>query len=319
MPDYSVEQWLAVVCGRAPQPSFDYVVVAFPSDEVRSEYLSSVASRPESEVRVLLRTFLGESRSIDALDALHLKSIQAQEAWAGTSPVDDGGHPRFTEYERRVIMRATGQSANPTWEGLTWVLDLLPHWPVQAIETIRAYLLAHAQVLPDLRIAALADARDLIRSRYVLGGSLAPQELIETLLALPSRDFEFFVAAIFRRRGFATEVTPAQKDRGKDVIARRDGETIYIECKNWRGRVDSDVVAGLTGRVEIDRVTRGIVVGTSGFTTGPASAQEVASRSPDRITLVSGEQLLPLCNEAFGSDWPRRIDHLIDTERGVGG
>jgi hypothetical protein len=32
-------------------------------------------------------------------------------------------------------------------------------------------------------------------------------------------------------------VTPAQKDGGKDVIAKKRGEVIYIECKNWRGRV----------------------------------------------------------------------------------
>ena len=112
------------------------------------------------------------------------------------------------------------------------------------------------------------------------------------------------------------EVTPAQKDGGKDVIARRPHEVIYIECKNWRGRVDSDVVAGLVGRVETHRVTRGIVVGTSGFTVGMASATAVAAESPARIALTTGRDLIEALNATLGTEWHLRLDRLLQEERG---
>ncbi|WP_395939865.1 restriction endonuclease [Arthrobacter sp. CAN_C5] len=129
------------------------------------------------------------------------------------------------------------------------------------------------------------------------------------------REFEFLVAHIYRRMGYEVEVTPLQKDRGKDVIARKPGEVVFIECKNWRGRVNSDVVAALTGRVEMDRVTRGVVVGTSGFTSGHASATEVASFSPARMSLCDGDTLVRLLNQHCGSEWHRRLERLVFEER----
>ena len=192
---------------------------------------------------------------------------------------------------------------------------MLPHSPQEAINAIHSYVLAHAQVLPDIRHSGLADAAELIRSRYILQGSESVESLTNLLLALQSREFEYLIAHLYRELGYEVEVTPFQKDRGKDVIARKSGEIVFVECKNWQGRVNSDVVVGLTGRVEIERATRGVVVGTSGFTSGPASATEVASLSPGRITLSDGAEIIRLLNQLSGSEWHLRVERLISAER----
>lgn len=316
VPEYELDEWVAVVQGQLAQPSPNYIVVMFPSDEVRDTYLSTITVRSEQEVRSVLRTFLGDSRTVELIDRLHLDSLKARRRLitegAASHPTNDLS---FTEYDRRVIGFFAGASATPTWEGITWVLDLLPHFPQQALQAVHAYLLAHAQALPDMRISGLTDAADLIRSRYVTRGSASMEVLQQVLLQLSPRDFEFLVAHLYRHQGYDVVVTPAQKDGGKDVIARKPHEVIYIECKNWRGRVDSDVVAGLVGRIEAHRVTRGIVVGTCGFTAGTASATAVAAESPARIALTTGNDLIAALNATLGCEWHRRLERLLQEER----
>ena len=314
MPSYELEEWLEIQRGSTPQPSPDYLLAAFPTDDIRAAYLDTAADRPEDEVRSILRNFLGVSRSIDLHDRLHLAFLKSREL-ATSDEETSSWSPRFTEYDIRVILRASGKSQLPTWEGCTWVLDLLPHAPQEAINVVHSYVLAHASVLPDVRHNGLADAAELIRSRYIVQGSQSVESLTGLLLALQSREFEYLIAHLYRELGYDVEVTPLQKDRGKDVIARKAGEIVFVECKNWQGRVNSDVVAALTGRVEIDRATRGVVVGTSGFTSGQATATEVASRSPGRITLCDGPEVIRLLNQHSGSDWHLRVERLISAER----
>lgn len=315
MPDYELDDWVAILEGRTPQPSSEYLLITFPNDQIRETYLSTVAERTEEEIRAVLRMFLGSSRTIHDSDQLHLAALRARRQAPEQDPPDTVSDPDFTEYDRRVILHFAGEATTPTWEGLTWVIDLLPHFPRQALDAVNAYVLAHAQVLPDLRINGLTDAAELLRARYITKGASTTQALQDLLLSLSYRDFEFLVALLHREMGYDVVVTPAQKDGGKDVIATRAGEVIYIECKNWHGRVDSDIVAGLTGRVEIDRVTRGIVIGTSGFTEGHASATEIAAATPARISLVSGNDLITKLNEYLGSEWHRRIERLLQLER----
>lgn len=311
-----LDDWLAIHHSLSPADEPDVLVAAFPSEEIRMAYLSTAAERSEEEARTLLYSFLGESRSLPEYDRLNLVSLQHRGLSVRGPSTDSGWTPRFTEYERRLITSAAGRSSLPTWEGLTWVLDLLPHSPGVAIDVVHAYTLAHAQVLADVRLSGLSDAIELIRSRYILQGSESIDSLVAMLLTMRSRDFEFLVAHAYRRLGYEVEVTPEQKDRGKDVIARRNGEVVFVECKNWSNRVDASVIAGLTGRVEAARVTRGVVVGTSGFTEiGSATAKEVASDSPWRISLWDGTRLVQTLNEHAGSDWHLRVERIVEGER----
>ncbi len=315
-----LEYWLSVVTGEVPQPSDDFIVIAFPTNAVRDEYLVDISRRAESEVRRVLASMLGDSRSLPEWDALQLVVLDAARS-AGMLPsgaVDDslGSRPQFSDYHRRAILAAAGESSGPTWPGLTWVLDLLPGSPDRALAVVSAYLLAHAQVLPDLRITGLSDAAAIIRSRYILGETDAHHRVLSTI---HWRDFEFLVAALYEAKGYEVEVTRAQKDGGRDVIARRtgaDAETLHIACSRGTSKKSAAEVAALNGRLDTgERASRGIFVNIAGFTEqGPGTAAKVAMEMP-RINLLGGDELQWQMNEHLGADWPFRVERIIAAAR----
>jgi len=104
-------------------------------------------------------------------------------------------------------------------------------------------------------------------------------ELLAHLAANPSalrelnpRHFEGVVAELFRKRGFAVELTPRTRDGGRDVLAVHSdtlGKSLYlIECKRYAPsrKVGVEVVRGLYGVLQADRATKGIIVTTSSYT-----------------------------------------------------
>ena len=197
-----LEYWLSVVAGGEPQPSDDFIVIAFPTDAVSDEYLCDISNRPETEVLRVLASMLGRSRSLPEWDALQIGLLRATHSAGTPQPgvVHDtlGSRPQFSDYHKRAILAAAGQSSEPTWPGLTWVLDLLPEYPDRALIVVSAYLDAHLEVLPDLRITALGDAAAIIRSRYILGETDAHRRVLDTI---DSWDFEFLVAALYAAKG----------------------------------------------------------------------------------------------------------------------
>jgi restriction system protein len=105
---------------------------------------------------------------------------------------------------------------------------------------------------------------------------------------LTPRQFEEFVAALFRREGYQVELTPASKDGGKDIfVAKKDvlGSFLYlVECKKYaRGHpVKVGLVRELYGVVEHERATAGVLATTSYFTRG---AKEFTEKIQNRVSL----------------------------------
>ena len=320
VPSVDLDYWLSVVTGKVPQPADDFIVIAFPTDAIRDEYLGGISGRPESEVRKILESMLGRSRSIPEWDALQVQFMKAmRSAGMHRSEVADdslGSRPQFSDYQKRVILSAAGKSSEPTWPGLTWVLDLLPGRPDRALAVVTAFLHAHIGVLPDWRINGLSDATAIIRSRYILSETDAHESILGTI---DWRDFEFLVAALYEAKGYEVEVTPGQKDGGRDVIARRtgaDAETLYVACSRGASKKDAEAVAALNGRLDTgERASRGVFINVAGFTEqGPGTAVAVAKEMP-RVALLGRDQLLPQLNAHLGADWPYRVDRIIAAVR----
>lgn len=317
MIEYSLDQWRTVMSQREPAPSKNYIVIAFPTDEIKRKYLEHISEWPESEIFQILANMLGDSRSLTWLDRIHFEHIQEYGPISSRSDRDLGGR-QFTEYERRVILAATGQGDEPVWPSLTWVLDLLPPFPQIAIDAISAYVLAHAQQLSDLRLAGLDDATAVIRYRYIIQDPAARLNKISFLRSLDPSDIEYLAAALYAAMGYKTQVTPQQKDGGIDVVASKDDEVVYIECKNWEERVDVETVRSFTSTVFTEPATRGIFISISGFTErGPMSAKQWigAPMRQTRIKLIDGQDLVQLLNEFLGLGWNSKVDRIIASEK----
>ena len=184
----------------------------FPTDKLCSEYLSEISSRPEDEIRLLLRLFLFEATTFDAdhrnlrwLVSMGEKELDAQLGY---------------EYYRRLLPLLGRRRAAPVHPGVRWVVDLLPSQPRLAIQAIESYLVAHFWVLPDGRISGLEDAMAITRARYIgRPGDFEAARL--ALFDLSPRDFERLVEGLYKAMGYDTELTPTARDGGRDIIAAK--------------------------------------------------------------------------------------------------
>jgi restriction system protein len=214
-------------------------------------------------------------------------------------------------YYRRLLLLAIKRSKLPPWEGITWILDLLPHFPRKALEGLNAYILAHAQQLPDGRLSGLYEVSEIIRAKFI-GMPGTTSDSCKVLVDLKWRDFEILIEELYKEMGYETQLTPPQKDNGRDIIASRKEsgklEHLRIECKRYSEEaVGLKFVQRLLGVVSDEKVNKGVLVTTSRFT---KPAQECANKNP-RIELINGEQLVLLLNEYLGARWTLQIERLI--------
>jgi restriction system protein len=274
------------------------------SDDVLDENVNTVQSRDEGEIRALLRLLLVHSEPFGLLDRIHLESLLRRLRHPDNAPLGD----LHREHTRRLLMYAAGKMSAP-WEGITWVLDCLPHRSAYALNSVGAYVFAHAQDLPDGALIRLQDAQAIIRAYYIgLPGS--QPERLNLLRTLDPRSFECVIYQLYIEMGYETTFTKSRGDGGRDLIASRHdatrSEDLRVECKRWAKPVPVSVPRQLLGVVSSEGANKGVVVSTSTFTQG---AREFAMQYP-RIELIPGDKLVQLLNEHVGSRWPVHIDKL---------
>lgn len=302
-----LEDWLNLLFN--PPDGVYFTACRFPTPEQRQEYLEGINQRSEEEVYNLLEKFLIPSGTMGK-DEWNLAGLISAQKDAPEM------YQRMIQrrYYQRLVLYASGESQTPPWEGITWIFDLLPHFPKQAIEGLNAYILAHAQILSDNRYSGLYDAIEVIRAKFI-GLPGTKSEKVQFLFDLHFRDFECLTERLYHYMGYETQLTPAQKDGGRDIIAskRIPGklEHLRIECKRYNGPVSIKIVQRLLGVVSDEKVNKGVLV-TTGYFTKPA--QKFANQNP-RLELISGDQLLFLLNEHLGPTWPLRIDKLVADSR----
>lgn len=271
--------------------------------EALDDYVGTVHARDEQQVKSLLRTQLVHSGTFELFDKLHLKIMIHQYREGTIAPIWLG-----REHARRMLQHAAEKAPGP-WEGITWILDCLPHRPAYALNVIHAYVFAHAQDLPDGAITRLYNAQAIIRAYYIgLPGSQSDR--VSLLRTIDARGFECIVYRLYKDMGYETTLTPPRKDGGRDVLAKRSepgrAEDLRIECKNWAKPVGVKTARELLGIVSSERANKGVIVSTATFTRG---AREFSMENP-RIELIAGAQLVQLLNEHLGAQWPVRIDQL---------
>ena len=116
----------------------------------------------------------------------------------------------------------------------------------------------------------------------------AIERIKDRLLALDWEQMQDLVAALLRALGYRTIVSPAGPDRGKDIVASRDGfgferPRIVVEVKHRRGAMGAQEIRSFLGGRHAD--DRGLYVSTGGFTRDALYEAERASTVTHLMTL----------------------------------
>ena len=127
------------------------------------------------------------------------------------------------------------------------------------------------------------------------------QKDIETIRQLSWREFEEFVGEAYRRQGYnVTETGGGGADGGVDLVIRKGGEKLLVQCKHWKmDKVGVKVVRELYGVVTAEGATGGIVISSGAFT---QEAMDFAKGKP--LELVEGSGLLNLIKDVQSSPLP---------------
>lgn len=153
-------------------------------------------------------------------------------------------------------------------------------------------LVAWVRTLPELwrRLALSREVSDL-----------------EGLYGLTWREFEQLVADAYRAQGYeVVETGGGGPDGGVDVVLRKDGIRLLVQCKHWKTtQVGVKPVRELFGLVAARRAHGGIVVTCGGYT-----REAMLFANDKRLQLLDGPAFLQMLREtrkAAPSEAPRAV------------
>ena len=108
-------------------------------------------------------------------------------------------------------------------------------------------------------------------------------------------EFESLVAALFRKMGFKTVLTPATSDQGIDVVADNGERKIGIQAKCYSGPVGNGAVQEAYSGAKYYKCTEAMVITNNTFT---LAARKLADSCGvilvDRVALASQLAVFPL-------------------------
>lgn len=268
----SLDEWLDYVKVEKSKRQFQILDCQFATDLHRDEYLRTIQNRSDAEVKYLLSLFL--------ISGGHLGHDDFLRDWLYCLPREEFE----TVISQRTFLKrvAFPRKENPPWATITWVIDLLPNFPQEAIQAINSYFQAHCEYFPDARIHGLSDAQSLIRAKY-MEHSLPVKQ---TLLDMTSRDFELLVAFLYKEKGYKVIVTQRTRDGGYDIVAEkysdREQERLHVECKRYDENVGVTIARQILGTLNVTNATKAVLVASTNFT---QPARDEAHRSK-RLELI---------------------------------
>jgi len=149
-----------------------------------------------------------------------------------------------------------------------------------------------AQDIDEVSIDDASDPFESLEEQFI-------ERVKDRLLALGWEEMQEIVASLLRAIGYRTQVSPAGPDRGKDIIASKDGfgferPRIVVEVKHRRGQMGAQEIRSfLGGRHQDDR---GLYVSTGGFT---RDAHYEAERASTVTHLMSLDELAKALIEQY--------------------
>lgn len=293
----SLDEWLNYVYANEKKDSFLFPDCCFPTDEMKEQYIKDIDQKTDKEVKFLLSKFLisgGRFNSDDDIkDCFFMQPIEKQQQLLNS----------FTYYQRLISLK----DWNLLWPSITWIVDLLPSSPYDAINAINSYYSAHCLFLTDHRADGISDAISLIEAKYI-SHKLPIRQI---LLDIPSRDFELLTAYLYNQKGYKIRITPRTRDGGYDVLAIKDNqreyEKLHIECKRYTEKVGVQIIRGILGTLNVENATKGVIITTSDFT---KTAYDEAKKSC-RLELININEFDKDMRKNTEINWIQKIPQFI--------
>jgi len=121
------------------------------------------------------------------------------------------------------------------------------------------------------------DGLDEFEAYLYSDDSSSNQEVtIEMIDTMNGYEFELFIAELFTRMGYTTEITKSSGDYGIDVIAKKKGTSIGIQAKCYSNKVPNKAVQEAIAGVSYYNLDKGMVV-TNHYFTKQAQNQAINS------------------------------------------
>lgn len=136
---------------------------------------------------------------------------------------------------------------------------------------------------------------------------LDAQQGLESIAALGWRHFEQLVGEAFRRQGYTVEETGlGGADGGIDLVLRKDGRRVLVQCKQWRRRqIPVNVVREMYGLLAHHSADAVKIACIGAFT---RDAVKFAQGKP--IQLIGGEELMRMIREVQAA--PQQTAHATE-------
>jgi len=292
---------------RDPPEDRLFIRNMFPTDRHRDEFMSTIRERPEQDIRLLLEHFLVRTGS-NLYD-------REMARWVDDRLTREKDANPLSVHEMRLLKHHISDGRYPVWEGLHWVVDLLPTHPRSALSVLDAFFLSSWGWLTDNYLSGLFDAQALIRERYLV--EAGPKESAPhnkaVLKSLSPREFEWLCGVLFDKMGYDVTVTPRSDDNGADVVCSRtkpgSREVVLVQAKKFAPttKVKKDHVRQVLGAVDDLHANRGILATTGHVQRGARDFH----LSNSRVEVLDEDKLLTLLAEHCGADWGSRADRLI--------
>ena len=85
--------------------------------------------------------------------------------------------------------------------------------------------------------------------------------------------FEDYVAKLYKNMGYSVKQTKRTGDGGKDMVATKNGQTYFVECKRYSDPINVHKMRDFVGACVLGgKDVKGIYVTTSSFTNDAKSA-----------------------------------------------
>lgn len=124
---------------------------------------------------------------------------------------------------------------------------------------------------------------------------------------MSDREFEFEIGKVYSRLGYQTKVTKRSGDGGVDVIATKNNETVYIQCKHYgeNTHLGAPELQAFWGCCSGNGINKGIMVCTSSLT---KDAQAFANKLKGNLEIIGMKELMGLDKTYYQS-------HPINSQR----